>query len=430
MTKNKSIRVHHLSRVEGHGDLVVEIRDGELGEVRFSIVEAPRFFEAFLRGYHYNEVAHMASRICGICAVAHRCAALKATEAALGAEITEQTELLRRLAFHGEVLSSHFLHIYFLAGPDFLGLPSVFPLKKTNAEILQRAIRLKRLGYDLCRAVVGRHTHPVGMKVGGFTFVQTESELVKMRERLAASYDDLRATVRLLGRVDLPAFQRETEYVSLKHPVQYAFYDGTLYSSEGNTVEAENYRSTIEEYVVPLSTAKHARWQGPQYMVGALARVNNNYDQLSPRAKQTAEDLGLSVPSFNPFFITLAQMVECVHCVDESIELIDRLIEQTLGGEQCRVQTRAGTGVGAVEAPRGTLFHEYEYDGRGMCLGANLLIPTAQNLANIEADMRGFVTEIAEEDEDTIRLKLEMLVRAYDPCISCATHTVTLDCRS
>ncbi|MFP3871122.1 MAG: Ni/Fe hydrogenase subunit alpha [Syntrophobacteria bacterium] len=429
MAANKSIKVHHLTRVEGHGDLVVEIRDGALEEVRFPIVEAPRFFEAFLRGYHYEEVAHMASRICGICAVAHRCAALKATEAALGVEISLQTELLRRLAFHGEILSSHILHIYFLAGPDFLGVPSVFPLKEINPEILHRAIRLKRLGYDLCRAVAGRHTHPVGMKVGGFSFVQAEAELAAMRERLAESADDFEATVKLLRGINLPEFERETEYVCLKHPDHYAFYDGVVHSSKGNSMMVENYRQAIEEYLVPHSTAKHACWHGSRYMVGALARLNINFDQLMPRAKQTAEDLSLSAPCFNPFFITLAQVVECVHCVEESIELIDRLMEQTITGEQIQVEPQAGIGVGAVEAPRGTLFHEYEYDAKGRCLAANHVIPTAQNLANIEEDMRAFVPEIAGEDDDTIRLKLEMLVRAYDPCISCATHMITLDRR-
>jgi coenzyme F420-reducing hydrogenase alpha subunit len=426
MTANKSIEVHHLTRVEGHGNLAVEIRGGELSEVRFSIVEAPRFFEVFLRGYKYDDVVHMASRICGICAVSHKSAALKATEAALGIEISPQTELLRRLAFHGEIISSHVLHIYFLAGPDFLGLSSVFPLKDTNPEILQRAIRLKRLGYDLCRAVVGRHTHPVGMKVGGFSFVQDEVELSRMRTRLVESFADLEATVQFLRTVDLPEFERETEYVSLKHPERYAFYDGDIFSSEGKSVAVDDYRNAVEEYLVPHSTAKHARWNRPQYMVGALARVNNNFEQLAPRATQAAEDLALSVPCFNPFLLTLAQAVECVHCVEESTQLIDTLLERGISHEPDRSRPRAGLGVGAVEAPRGILFHEYEYDADGCCLTANHLIPTAQNLANLEEDMRRFVPEIADEDEETIRLKLEMLVRAYDPCISCATHMVNL----
>lgn len=427
MAVNKSIKVHHLTRVEGHGNIEVEIRDGELSEVRFSIVEAPRFFEVFLRGYKYDDVVHMASRICGICAVSHRSAALKATEAALGEEISPQTEFLRRLAFHGEIISSHVLHIYFLAGPDFLGLPSVFPLKDSNPEILKRAIRLKRLGYDLCGAVVGRHTHPVAMKVGGFSFVQDEAELSRMRTRLVESYEDFEATIQFLRTVDLPDFERETEYVSLKHPERYAFYDGDIFSSEGKAVAIDDYRNAVEEYLVPHSTAKHARWNLSQYMVGALARVNNNFDQLTPRAKKAAEDLALSVPCRNPFMLTQAQAVECIHCVDESIQLIDTLLERGLREEMNRIRPRAGVGVGAVEAPRGTLFHEYEYDADGICLAANHLIPTAQNLANLEEDMRSFVPAIAGEDEETIRVKLEMLVRAYDPCISCATHTVNVN---
>jgi sulfhydrogenase subunit alpha len=429
MSNRKTIDVHHLTRVEGHGDIVARIQDGQVEEVRFDIVEAPRFFEAFLRGHNYREVVHVAPRICGICSVAHKCAALKATEKAFAVDVSDQTVLLRRLACHGEVLSSHILHIYFLAGPDFLGLESVFPLAQTNREVLLRAMRLKRLGYDLCAVVGGRHTHPVAMHVGGFPFVHSEESLMKLRKELSDATDDLKETTRWFSDLDVPPLERETEYVALTHPTIYALYDGEVASSLGGRITPGQYRQSIREYTVPHSTAKHARWNGPEYMVGALARVNMNFDLLSPSAKQAARDLGLQPPCHNPFLNTAAQIVECVHCVEESITLVDELCRRGIKAEDesTPVEPREGQGVGAVEAPRGTLFHEYHYDNQGHCTWADQVIPTAQNLANLEADMRTMVPLIADSDPEFIRQRLEMLVRAYDPCISCSTHLITTD---
>lgn len=426
MARDASIHVHHLTRVEGHGDITAEIRDGQLRQVRFEIVEAPRFFEVFLRGHKYDEVVHMASRICGICAISHKCAALKAVEDAFAVEISPQTELLRRLAYHGEVLSSHILHIYFLAAPDFLAVPSAFHLTDSHPEVVVRAMRLKKLGYDLCALVAGRHTHPVGMVVGGFTLVHNDRQLDAIRKRLQAARSDLQDTVRFFQEIKLPDFARETEYVSLQDADRYAFYDGEVYSNAGEAISARDYGSWIEEYVVPYSTAKLARRKGSHYMVGALARFNNNRQQLSPVAKRAALDLELSCPCSNPFAITLAQIVECVHCVEESVEIIDLLLDRGIeaDAEQASVNVRAARGVGAVEAPRGILFHEYEFDSKGICRKANLVIPTAQNLGSIEDDMRALTPQLVALDEQEIAHKLEMLARAYDPCISCSVHVI------
>ena len=428
MSNDTRIEVHHLSRVEGHGNIEVEIKAGQVEKVRFAVVEAPRFFEAFLRGQTYAEVTHLASRICGICAVSHKCAALKATEAALDVEITAQTRLLRRLAYHGEVISSHILHIFFLAGPDFWGVPSIFPLVHTNRDLVLRAMRLKNLGYELSALVGGRHTHPVAMTVGGFSFVHRKSDLARMKKRVTEGIEDIEAAVQDFKNFEIPGFERETEYVSLKHPERYAFYEGDVFSSIGDTVAPSRYREIIKEYEVPYSTAKYARWHRSEYMVGALARINNNSDQLLPPAAETADELGLKVPCFNPFMITAAQLVECVHCLHDSRELLETLLDSGIRPElsQVEVADRAGRGIGAVEAPRGILFHEYEYDQEGKCLSANHVIPTAQNLANIEADMRAFVPRLMAETKASMTLKLEMLIRAYDPCISCSTHVLEL----
>lgn len=412
------IEINPLTRVEGHATL-----DISGNRVRFAVTEAPRFFEALVRNRSYREVSHIASRVCGICAVSHACAALKATEDAFGIQVGPRTQLLRRLACYGEVLSSHALHLYFLAGPDFFKASSVFELADSDPEILRRGNRLKELGYALCDLVAGRHTHPVAMCLNGFTFVHSKDDFMALRTRLESGLDDLEKTVSLFGG-RIPEMERQTEYVSLRHPDHYAFYDGDLYSSEGRTVPVEQYREQIREEVVSYSTAKYARWHRESYMVGALARFNNNFDQLSPKVQETAAQLGLHAPCFNPFSNTTAQIVEMMHCIEDSLHLIDQFLSTDYQEDAhvSEVTPRSGRGVGAVEAPRGTLFHEYEYDGKGKCTAANMVIPTAQNLANLEADLNALLPSLAGLNKERTSLQLEMLARAYDPCISCSSH--------
>lgn len=392
-------------------------------EALFRVVEANRFFEGLLRGHDAEEVAHIASRICGICAISHSCASLLASERAFEVAVSEQTTLLRRLIMNAEVMSSHALHVYFLAAPDFLGRPSVFPLVQDDPELVRRAFRVKKTGYDLSEVVVGRHTHPVGTVPGGFTEAPKPWDLERMRERLIALRADLTSTVELYQAVDIPQFERATEYVSLRQPDHYSFYGGKIVSSEGATVEGQDYLEAIRESVVAGSSAKYARWNRDTYMVGALARLNNNWEQLRPDARQAMEALGLRVPCHNPFMITVAQVVELVHCTEDSIALIDALLARGIEEQwEPEITSCAGRGVGVVEAPRGLLIHDYSYDEQGKCAAANCIIPTNQNLANINADLQEYLPQILDRPEEEIRLRLEMLVRAYDPCISCSTH--------
>jgi coenzyme F420-reducing hydrogenase alpha subunit len=422
-TRDVHIDVHYLTRVEGHGNIVVDARDGRLERCELEVVEAPRFFEAMLRGRPYEQASHLSSRICGICAVAHATASLRATENALDVELSPQTERLRRLNFCGEMLDSHVLHSYMLVAPDLVHLGSAVALAQVQPEIVLRALRLKKLAGDLCATMGGRHTHPISMTVGGFQRIPAASELDEMRARLEAAGPDVDATVELFrGLSPLPAFDRETEYVALRKPSEYAFIDGTIASSDGGTWATSSYREVAREQVVGHSTAKHTRHAREAYMVGSLARYRLNHDQLHPRALAAAQSLGLTPACRNPYWITVAQVVELVHCHEEAKRLIDSLLSDGLKPERpAPPRRRSGEGVGAVEAPRGTLYHHYAIED-GVVTQANCIIPTGQNLANIEADMRALVPQILPQGQEQVTRGLEMLVRAYDPCISCSTH--------
>lgn len=421
-----TVDVHHVTRVEGHGNIVVEVRGGQMSACRFDVVETPRFFEAMLRGRPYEDASHVTSRICGICAVGHATTSLRATERALGILPSEQTRNLRKLNFFGEILDSHVLHAYMLVAPDLLGHKSVLPLAKTAPEVVHRALRMKKLAGDICKVICGRHTHPLGMTVGGFRMFPEDGELEGLRRRLVEARKDVEATLELFGKLQFPQFERKTKYIALYSPDEYCFIDGEIRCSTGDSYPIDRYREITNEHILPHSSAKHAKHMGESYMVGALSRFKTSLEHLHPLARQAADALGLRSSCTNPYMNTVAQVVEIVHAIEESISLIDVLLRNGITHEAPVAPTRlTGTGVGACEVPRGLLFHCYTIDeGRITC--ADCVIPTGQNLANIEADMRAMVPQILTLAPETVRLRLEMLVRAYDPCISCSTHLVDL----
>jgi sulfhydrogenase subunit alpha len=428
---NLDINVKHLTRVEGHGNIVVNMKEGVLERAELQIVEAPRYFEAMLKGRSFHEAAIITSRICGICSLGHQMASLQATEAALGLEVSEQTVLLRKLLTHGATLQSNVLHAYFLAAPDLLGEGSVFPLVKSHPDVVVRALRMKRLANDIADVVSGRAVHPITPVPGGFTRIPTEKELLTLKQRLEGEMvPDFLATVETMEALAgaLPQFTRETEFISLRRDDEYALYDGEICSSDTGCVPITEYRRMTNEHVVPHSTSKHCKANRSSYMVGALARWNNNHDKLCEVSRDAARRLGLEPGCCNPYLNTIAQVVEAGHCALDSVAIIDKLLADGLKNERPNQDpTRYGTGVGSTEVPRGILYHEYTYDRQGRVAKANCIIPTGQNLANIDDDMKKLVPEIIEKPKQDITLQLEMLVRAYDPCISCSVHLLDVD---
>ncbi|MFA5604410.1 MAG: Ni/Fe hydrogenase subunit alpha [Dehalococcoidales bacterium] len=417
-----NINVHHLTRVEGHGNIVLNVNDGKIEELKWIVSESPRFFEVMMRDRYYEDVNHIASRICGICSISHSTVSLQATEKAFGVKPSEQTVLLRKLLFNAEVMESHILHIMFLAAPDFLGVGSVFPLINTHKDIIVMSLRLKRLSYNLAEALAGRKTHPLSCIVGGFAKLPQYSELEDLRKRLEDALIDLATIVDLFKTLKIPDFQRETEYIALKDENEYAFISGQIASSDTGLTPVENYLKVTNEFCVPQSTAKYTKNARDSYMVGALARFNINHEQLLPKAKSAAAELGLVAPNINPFMITVAQLIEVIHVVQQSIQIIDRLFVIGIKEEPHQVNPKRGRGIASVEAPRGILFHDYTYGEGGILKEANCVIPTNQNHNNIQKDFEALVPAILQQPEEEIQHTMEMLVRAYDPCISCSAH--------
>jgi len=425
--KNINIDAHYITRVEGHGNIKLDVSNGEIKHCTLDIVEAPRFFEAMLKGRHYSEAALITSRICGICSAGHQLASLAASEDAFGIQISPQEKCLRRLLNVGEYFESHVLHVYFLAVPDFVGAKSVLPLVNTHKDVVVRALQLKKLGHHVGNLVAGRLIHSMATHVKAMTKIPTDSVLEEIIDSLKEAKKQLKEDIKLLQALKIPAFERETEYVSLYKSGDYALLWGDIYSSDTGQTSYKNYLEMTNEYLVDHSTAKRAKHQRNSFMVGALARFNNSHEWLSADAKQAAADLGLKAPCYNSYMITVAQFVELFHIADDGINAAEELLTMQRKLEDRSFSLKEGAGVGAVEVPRGILYHEYSYDDKGYMQKANCIIPTGQNLNNIENDFRALVPTILDKSQEEITLLLEMMVRAYDPCISCSTHILDVE---
>jgi coenzyme F420-reducing hydrogenase alpha subunit len=434
-SQNVKVDIHYLTRVEGHGNIVIDVKEGKLTKCEFQVIESVRFFESMLVDRSIWEAQHITSRICGICACSHSLASIKAGEDALGIKPSDEMVMLRKLLLYSEQMDSHILHIYILVAPDFLGVKSILPLIKTHKPVIEMALRMKSISDYAAEVLAGRHIHPISYVIGGLTQLPSLEGLKKLYKLMLQARKDGEETVRIFKKLKFPQFQRPTQYMSLTYAGEYAMYDGDLMVSGRQRTIVSDYKKLFTETIVDYSRAKIAAINGKSYAVGALSRFNNNSAQLNKKAKAVAEELGLKAPCHNPYLNTIAQLVEWVHCLEESIKITEKILKEGLDEKKIvvsswpkrseieKIQYKPNIGIGCVEAPRGSLFHEYTIDASGNISAANCVIPTNQNLGNLEEDMRKIVPELlGRKTQEEIAFDLEMLARSYDPCISCATH--------
>lgn len=419
----RTLRVGALTRVEGEGALHVELRDGVPEVVELNIYEPPRFFEAFLRGRAYTEPPDLTARICGICPVAYQTSACNAIEDACGVSLDPELVALRRLLYCGEWIHSHALHIYLLHAPDFLGAPDVVTVARTHRADVMRGLALKKAGNRLQELVGGRSIHPVNVRVGGFYSVPTRADLRPMAEQLRRALDDALATVRWVAGFEFPDLSVDHELLALTGD-RYPMENGTIARSGGPVFAVADFGDHVRETQVPHSTALHATLDGHRHLTGPLARYALNHHLLSPLAAQAAADAGLGAECRNPFRSIIVRAVEVVYAVEEALRIIEDY--QRPARPAVPVEARPGVGHGASEAPRGLLYHRYEIDAAGRIAGAVIVPPTSQNQAAIEADLAQVVTAGEGLDDAALTTLCERAIRNHDPCISCATHFLTL----
>jgi coenzyme F420-reducing hydrogenase alpha subunit len=427
MGDERTYRVDLMTRVEGEGRFVLRVCDGQVTDAELSIFEAPRFFEALLRGRSLFEVPDLTARICGICPIAYQISSARALEAALGLVTTPEIERLRRLLYCGEWIESHALHVFMLHAPDFLGYESAIEMARDHRAIVERGLRLKKTGNRLIEVLGGRASHPVSPRVGGLSKAPSAAALRALRDDLARGLEEARETVRLVASFEMPELEVDYVFVSCVSGDAYPIERGDAIAVSGGRalVPVEAWDREMLERQVPHSNALQATLSdGTVYLCGPQARLFHHAEKLHPTAREAMREVGLPREVKNPYRSIVVRAVELVHAFAEAIALVDAYTVP----ERSYVEgaLRAGVGAGASEAPRGLLWHRYEVRADGSVESARIVPPTSQNQARIEADLRALGPSLLAMEHGAATRRAEQLIRSYDPCISCATHFLEL----
>ena len=418
MIHKKKIEIDYLARVEGEASIEVQIDQGPA--IKLKIFEPPRFFEGFLVGRKYDEVGDIVSRICGICPVSHMTTAIQAVENAMQIRVSHQTKVLRKIMCISQIVSSHLIHLYMLAMPDYFGYPGIVEMQTKFDKQIMRLMRMKEVMNELTALIGGRALHPVTHLPGGFTAIPSNEAFSCILKNLQRIKPLAKEVVKDVSRFKVPDFHSNSEYVALAAENEYALNEGRIISTKGLDIALQDYLEFFRESEVSYAFSKKSTIANrSSFMVGALARLNNKFDKLHNRTKALAKEISFQVPNDNPFHNMLAQSIEVVDGIEQCMQLIK---SNTFEDEDIDIRIRPGEGGSITEAPRGLLFHWYKINKKGVVEQANLVTPTSHNFQNIEKDLKKLVAENKNRKRDQIRLLCEQLVRAYDPCFSCSVH--------
>ncbi len=422
----KSYTLDCLTKVEGHAKLEVEMDGNTVKKAEIAVYEPSRYFEHMVRGKPYDLVPTISQRICGICSVIHTVTSIKAVENAIGVRVSQQTHDLRRLLLHASNIHSHTAHLFFFAAPDYLGVDDVMGIARKRRDVMKLAIDMQRISAGIVKQIGGRSLHPVNCRVGYFNSVPDRNRVNSMIAEFKELKKMSEKTAELFISFKYPEFENKTQHLAIDEKKFYDLYEGDIGDGDGGHFRAVDYNKHLEEETVYRSTAKYSKFDGKSYMVGALPRLNINHRKLSPSAKALLKSSGIKIPSFSTFHNNAAQALEMVHFCDRGIETLEEYAERGMKPETVKIRPKAGEGIAACEAPRGTLYHHYRFNAGGKTTYANIMTPTCQNVGNMESDMQKWMPELIRQPDAKVKRSLEMLIRAYDPCFSCSTHFLEL----
>jgi len=412
------ISIEGLSKIEGHASLDVKVRKGKVENVNLKISENKRFYAHAIRGKQFQTVPQLVSRICGTCSIAHLTCCTESIEKALEIKPSEQTVSLRKLMTNGMMIRDHAMHLYLFCLPDVFGKDSVLDFDERQHELIRHAFDVKKAGNDLSKLVGGRAIHPPYAQIGQFSHIPDKVETKQVIEELKRVRSHVFELIRIF--YDCPfSFRKKTRFVALTNN-DFSFLDGIIKTSQRLTIPEEHYWDHLHKVIIPYSQAAGFEFEGKDFMVGSLARLNLNREKLH---RETRKDLAKYLrmfPSENIYHNNLAQAIEIMHCIDSSIEILETSEFKT--EPKVEFKMKKCKGVGVTEAPRGTLYYAISLDNDGKILYGNLVIPTAQNQIKMENDIRTLVSRNLDKDKSFIQQEIEKLIRAFDPCMTCATH--------
>jgi coenzyme F420-reducing hydrogenase alpha subunit len=427
---SRNIVIDTITKIEGNAGLKVIIEDEAVKDLQFIIGDYRRFFTTAVRGKRVKAVPSFLSRICGTCSVAHLFASLMAIESAQGIAVTEQTKALRRLAYNGLMIRDHALHLYFFVLPDILGVDSILDIPDEPGALghtlLHDSFDIKRLGTDITKVIIGAAIHAPLPTVGGFLRSPDPTKFPDLIARLEAVRPQILRGIDVFFEWDA-SLVRNMDYLALRNDTQFDFLKGDVVNSNGKRIARSEFKNYLQYVQIPHSHAEGYRFSDTEedYLVGALARINLNRDLLHPRTKDDIASSLSAFPSNNVYHNNLAQAIEILQCVDDAIDILRTI--QLVDEKPVQAPARAGTGVGLIEAPRGLLYHMAKVNEEGVIEDYDVIVPTAQNQINIENDLRNYFNENLDKGEETLRVNAESIVRAYDPCMSCATNFLKID---
>ncbi len=414
------IAIKHIAQIEGHGGFVADLEEGRVKSAKVKTHEGARLIEGLLVGRNYEEAPLITARICGVCPVVHNLCSVKALEKALDVKISPTNTLLREVMELGQTIQSHALHAYFMALGDYFNIKHGFNLAKKFPVATLKALKIRDFGNRLIFTIGGRSIHPLRTKVGGFTKLIDQDDIDKILKEIPQIIDNVSALVDIYETIEFPKFERPTEFHCLVNNGQYSFYQGdTILTTKGTKIPVEKFEHDVTEIQRPYEMSKRAYWKGDSFFVGALARLHVNEKYLNPKAKAIMKHLPPR-PIYNTLYNIFAQLIEIMHSLEEVQKIMKSLKSKKLGQPSVSYKLKAGSGVGVVEAPRGTLFHHYELDKNGYIKNCNIITPTVQMLSNLENDLKIYLE--GQNKGSISQNKIKTMVRAYDPCMTCATH--------
>lgn len=436
MRRVMKITIPHIHKIEGEAGFWAKVtRLGEIKDIKIKTLEGLRQIEGILIGRRAEDVPMIVSRICGICPVVHILNACCALEKALEVKISPLTVLLRKLFLASQIIQSHTLHLFFMALPDFFNIESDLDLLKRFKKEAKAALSIRDFALKITKIIGGRAVHPITPQIGGFTKLPEKAELKKILKDFPKALENAQILVKTFQNLSYPTLKRETTFVSLSSKKEYPFYPVRDFISNGvyqeNFLLVNNkkisvgdfYSNQIEEDLkgVPV---KKVKYRGRPYMLGAIARMKNNNRFLNPRAKEIFKQFQKqkNAPFENTFYNLFYQTIEVLHFIEETEKLLKDILKEKLIEESKEVKISKGSGLSAMEAPRGALFTYFELDREGRVLNCNIITPTAQFLNNLEEDLKTYLPNILSLSEKEKIRKIRSLIRIYDPCISCATH--------
>ncbi|OGY42020.1 MAG: hypothetical protein A2Y67_02975 [Candidatus Buchananbacteria bacterium RBG_13_39_9] len=418
----KTIRINHIAKMEGHTGFVASILNGDVKKAKMETLEGARLIEGILLGRDYFEAPMITGRICGICPIVHFLSATQAIEDAFKVKVSEQTTILRKIMELLQIIHSHSLHMFFLSLPDFFGIANDLNFIKKYPQETNMALRVRKFAIDLVQLIGGRIVHPLTMEVGGFKKLPSMQEIKNLFKNYEQVLEDAITLGEFARKIKYPKFERQTDSFALWQKNEYAILQGDMVNSKGQRMSVKEFQHKIKEFHNPFEKVKRVNLGDNSYLTGALARININFSKLNPAAKKLWLKAKLPLPCYNSFYNIYAQGVEIVHCLEEIKKLLAHLGKIDQKNIKVKVTPKAGEGYGAVEAPRGILLDYYKFDKKGKILEVNIITPTAQFLANMEEDLKAYLPNVYKLPVHERRIKIRTLVRAYDPCISCATH--------